>query len=114
MQGYGETTVKIKDEYNSVMAYSVPENREGSSNYGYVDGNAVVFWGTPAGITGVSWYTDEPNSPFYGYNVNDIIQDADKDKNLNKYFAEWGSKTDIDRGYFVQNTISDQCWELDI
>ena len=114
MQGYGESTVKIKDEYNSVMAYSVPENREGSSDYGYVEGNAIVFWETPGGITGVSWYTENANSPFSGYDKSTIIQDAEKDKNLDKYFVEWGGKTDIDRGDFVQNTILDQCWDLNI
>ncbi len=98
----------VKLEANAVM----PMNEGGSSKGGYYEGNVNILWVSPGGITGEKWYIDNPNSPFYEKNVEEIESHAISKGNLDEYFKNWGLKENIDRNSFIKYIVSDNCWEF--
>lgn len=111
MQGYYDTIVETKKEYESVTAYSVPDNQEGASG-GYYEQGIRIIWttGEPGGITNSGWYTSGyQDSPFDGVSVEEILNHIDQFGNLNVYFERWGA-SNKNRDNFIKNEISDACW----
>lgn len=113
MQGFEYVT--IQEKYETVAAYSVSAQAEGGSgDTGYYEQGYVIEWTTvgAGGITDSGWYTDNPNSPFYGKTEDEIVAYAEKNGNLNAYFRAWGDNQSIDRNQFIKNTISSSCWSI--
>lgn len=93
-----------------ISLFSVNENGDtitgGSGNDGSYETSARIYWTITridngsgghtyeGGITGVSWFFDDPNSPFYPepYNSKEKIWDiASAYNNLNIVFQEWNA-----------------------
>ncbi len=107
MQGYNDVTIKMQKKYNPVEAYTVAQQAEGSSGGSYYE-NIRIEW-TSEGITGNTWHTGDPNSPFYNADENDILNAAE-DGNLNEYFGPWVSDTTKDQELFISSIYG--CWQL--
>ena len=82
---------------------------EGASGDGYFEGGARIYYsvdeydsitGKGGGITGVSWYTEDRNSPFYNYTpdqLNEAVNHFLSTGEMNYVFTAWGNKEGIDR-----------------
>lgn len=112
---YYTTITMTKEEYETVAGYSLgPAPRNGQGSGGYYEQDIVILYYPTAegGITGISWYTEDKNSPFHDAIPTEIEAHYLKYQNLNSYFSKWGSNPAADRGHFLKNTISDSCWDF--
>ena len=113
MQGSYDTNIAIQDsnnyEDNPVAAFSVDAPPNGGSS-GYYEQGVRINWEVPGGITGIGWYTENVNSPFWGASETAIEEHALAHGNLNIYFNAWGAREDIHRDVFIKQTIDSACW----
>lgn len=116
---YGESPeIQVEDSYNQnggVALFSANEDGDtvsgGSGNDGEYPTSTRIRWTVTrtaddspdgysyvGGITGNNgWYTDDPNSPFYGVvDDEDIAEAAFRDGDLNFYFNAWNEDQSID------------------
>lgn len=112
-QLYGESPeIHIEESYNTnggIALFSTNSDDTvtgGSGNEGEYPTSTRIRWevtrtadGSPdgylytGGISGNNgWYTEDPNSPFYGIvDIEDICEYAFEHKNLNYYFDAWNA-----------------------
>ena len=130
---YGESPrFEIADEYNqnggiAIMSTNTDDKYTGGSIYDeeghYFEGYQILWsierqgeegsYTYTGGVTGKSWYFDDPNSPFFFFDINGtgeetIFNEAKNSGNLNKYFGEWLTDPDISRYQFL-GTATEVC-----
>ena len=123
---YGESAeIQVNDGYSNgggIALYSADDSGTisgGSNDEGSVQTSARIYWTITrtegpegfqytGGITGVSWFTEIPQSPFAVSPYNDpatIWDIASRDNNLNEVFNAWNAdQTDAGtakRSYFM-------------
>ena len=114
MQGSSYVEIPMSNDYVALEAYSVdPQASNGSGDEGSYFQGMRIYWETDenggGGITGISWYTENVNSPFFGVAVNDILTYIEANGNLNDYFANWMS-SGADKQSFILDNIARDCW----
>lgn len=122
----GSYITEKRELYSSVEGNSVPATYAtgDSSTGGYIEGVIRIDWSTSGydydthtggGISGISWYTGNMNSPFYGLTgeqLDDVVTYANAHNELDSYFSTWGSRTDIsgeERSDFATMAIRNGC-----
>lgn len=114
MQGsyYGE--IPMSNEYVPVEAYAVdPRASSGSGTEGTYFKGIRIDWTTdesPGGITNAGWYTDNPDSPFFGYNEEQLVEDINLTGNADGYFSAWAADSGKNHEGFIQQIPG--CWQL--
>ena len=124
----GSYFVEKREIYSDVEAYSVATvyaaGDSSTEGGGYMESNIRIDWTTEGysveshtggGITGQGWYTGDERSPFYNFTdeqLDQVVNYANANGNLNNYFENWGNRTDIDgalRGEFATEAIQLGC-----
>lgn len=109
MNGYAEVNIEI---YEPVAANAVMPLAEGASGTGNYYNGIRIHWTTEVekpGITGNTWYTDNENSPFYGYVEENITDYANEHNQLNDYFYTWVN-SNKNQELFISQIYG--CWEV--
>ena len=109
MNGYNEVNIEI---YEPVAANAVMPLAEGTSGVGNYYTGIRIHWTTEGenpGITGNTWYTTNPNSPFYDMQEQDLTNYANANNQLNEYFGNWVN-SDKDQEAFISEIYG--CWEF--
>ena len=109
MNGYAEVNIEI---YEPVAANVVMPLAEGTSGTGNYYNGIRIHWTTEVdtpGITGKSWYTENPNSPFFDFDGQYITDYANEYNQLNNFFGEWVN-SEKDQEAFISAIYG--CWEF--
>lgn len=106
---YGESAeIQVNDGYSNgggIALYAADDSTisGGSGTEGSYNSSFRILWTITrvdentytGGISGKDWFTDEPLSPFYQAQVDDIWFAA-QDGNLEEYYGLWNSNTSAD------------------